>query len=300
MYVVCGATGNTGNVVARNLLEEGEKVRAIGRSLERLKALAADGAEAFPADLTDTITLAKAFAGAKAVYLVMPPNLSSPDYRGFQSRVAQAVASALQSARVTHAVTLSSIGADKPDKTGPVAGLHDFEERLNRLQVLNVLHLRAGYFMENTLPQVANIEKMGMAAGPLDPELKLSMIAAEDVGAAAADALLSLNFTEKQTRELQGQRDITMREATEIIGKAIGRPELPYARAEDNQVRAALIQIGMSLNVADLILEMAAALNSGYMRPLELRSAENTTPTSYERFVEEQIVPLFEGRSAAA
>jgi uncharacterized protein YbjT (DUF2867 family) len=300
MYVVCGATGNTGNVVARNLLEEGEKVRAIGRSLERLKALAADGAEAFPADLTDTITLAKAFAGAKAVYLVMPPNLSSPDYRGFQSRVAQAVASALQSARVTHAVTLSSIGADKPDKTGPVAGLHDFEERLNRLQVLNVLHLRAGYFMENTLPQVANIEKMGMAAGPLDPELKLSMIAAEDVGAAAADALLSLNFTEKQTRELQGQRDITMREATEIIGKAIGRPELPYSRAEDNQVRAALIQIGMSLNVADLILEMAAALNSGYMRPLELRSAENTTPTSYERFVEEQIVPLFEGRSAAA
>ena len=300
MYVVCGATGNTGNVVARNLLEEGEKVRAIGRSLERLKALAADGAEAFPADLTDTITLAKAFAGARAVYLVMPPNLSSPDYRGFQSRVAQAVASALQSARVTHAVTLSSIGADKPDKTGPVAGLHDFEERLNRLQVLNVLHLRAGYFMENTLPQVANIEKMGMAAGPLDPELKLSMIAAEDVGAAAADALLSLNFTEKQTRELQGQRDITMREATEIIGKAIGRPGLPYARAEDNQVRAALIQIGMSLNVADLILEMAAALNSGYMRPLELRSAENTTPTSYERFVEEQIVPLFEGRSAAA
>jgi uncharacterized protein YbjT (DUF2867 family) len=300
MYVVCGATGNTGNVVARNLLEEGEKVRAIGRSLERLKALAADGAEAFPADLTDTITLAKAFAGAKAIYLVMPPNLSSPDYRGFQSRVAQAVASALQSARVTHAVTLSSIGADKPDKTGPVAGLHDFEERLNRLQVLNVLHLRAGYFMENTLPQVANIEKMGMAAGPLDPELKLSMIAAEDVGAAAADALLSLNFTEKQTRELQGQRDITMREATEIIGKAIGRPELPYSRAEDNQVRAALIQIGMSLNVADLILEMAAALNSGYMRPLELRSAENTTPTSYERFVEEQIVPLFEGRSAAA
>ena len=300
MYVVCGATGNTGNVVARNLLEKGEKVRAIGRSLERLKALAADGAEAFPADLTDTITLAKAFAGARAVYLVMPPNLSSPDYRGFQSRVAQAVASALQSARVTHAVTLSSIGADKPDKTGPVAGLHDFEERLNRLEDLNVLHLRAGYFMENTLPQVANIEKMGMAAGPLDPELKLSMIAAEDVGAAAADALLSLNFTEKQTRELQGQRDITMREATEIIGKAIGRPGLPYARAEDNQVRAALIQIGMSLNVADLILEMAAALNSGYMRPLELRSAENTTPTSYERFVEEQIVPLFEGRTAAA
>ncbi|MBV9624852.1 MAG: NAD(P)H-binding protein [Acidobacteria bacterium] len=299
MFVVAGATGNTGNVVARNLLEKGEKVRVIGRDLERLKALVADGAEAFQADLTDTFALARAFAGAKAVYLLIPPNVSSPDFRGFQNRVTQAIASALQSARVSHAVTLSSIGADKPDNNGPVAGLHEFEERLNRLVDLNVLHLRAAYFMENTFPQVGNIEKFSMAIGALDPDLKLAMIAAQDVGAAAADALLNLNFRHKQTRELLGERDLTMREVTQIIGNAIDKPGLPYVQAEDDQLRAALIRTGMSLNMADLVLEMAGALNSGHMRPLETRSPENTTPTSYERFVEEQVVPLFEGSAAA-
>jgi hypothetical protein len=65
-------------------------------------------------------------------------------------------------------------------------------------------------------------------------------------------------------------------------------------------VRAALIQLGMSSNMADLILEMSAALNSGYMRALEPRSAQNTTPTSYETFVKEEFVPLYQDKSAAA
>jgi len=53
----------------------------------------------------------------------------------------------------------------------------------------------------------------------------------------------------------------------------------------------ALIQMGMSASMADLLLEMAEALNSGYMRALEPRSAENTTPTSIETFVAEEFVP---------
>ena len=159
---------------------------------------------------------------------------------------------------------------------------------------------RAGYFMENTLAQIGIIQKMGMTVGPLRPDLKLAMIATRDIGEAAANALLTLNFHEKQTRELQGQRDISMGEVIQIIGKAIGKADLQYVQAPDEQVRPALIQIGMTPNMADLILEMSAALNSGYMRNLEQRSRQNTTPTSYETFVTEEFVPLYEGKSAAA
>jgi len=127
MYVITGATGQTGNVVAKTLLSKGEKVRVIGRTPERLKALAAEGAEPFAADLTDAAGVAKAFVDAKAVYVMMPPNLTSPDFRSFQDRVTDAIGAALRSAGVTHAVTLSSIGADKPDKTGPVVRLHYLE-----------------------------------------------------------------------------------------------------------------------------------------------------------------------------
>jgi len=300
MYVVTGATGHTGTVVARSLLKQGAKVRVIGRSAERLKGLVAEGAEPFVADLTDPTAVTKALVGAKAAYVMVPPNLASPDFRGFQNRVADAIAPAVKAAGVTHVVTLSSIGADKTDKTGPVVGLHYLEQQLNAIDGLNVLHLRAGYFMENTLAQIGIIQKMGMTVGPLRPDLNLPMIAAQDIGEAAANALLTLNFNQKQTRELLGQRNISMSEVAQIIGKAIGKADLRYVQAPDEQVRSALIQIGMSPDMADLILEMSAALNSGHMRALEPRSAQNTTPTSYETFVTDEFVPLYEGKSAAA
>jgi uncharacterized protein YbjT (DUF2867 family) len=300
MYVVTGATGHTGNVVAKTLLKRGAQVRVIGRSNERLKSLAAEGAELFAADLTDPTAVTKALVGANGAYVMMPPNLASPDFRGFQNRVADAIATGIKATGVTHVVTLSSIGADKTDRTGPVVGLHYLEQELNRIDGLKVLHLRAGYFMENTLAQIGIIQKMGMAVGPLRPDLRLPMIATQDVGEAAASALLTLDFRQKQTRELLGPRDISMSEVAQIIGKAIGKSDLRYAQAPNEQVRPALIQLGLSANMADLILEMSAALNSGHMQALEPRSGQNTTPTSYETFVAEQFVPLYEGKSAAA
>ncbi len=300
MYVVTGASGHTGSVVTKTLLRNGAKVRVIGRNPEHLRSLAAEGAEPFAVDLTDVGSVTKALMGAEAAYVMMPPNLAAPDVRAFQNRVADATVAALNSAGITHVVTLSSIGADKADGTGPVVGSYYLEQQLNRIDRLNVLHLRAGYFMENTLAQIGIIQKMGMAVGPLRPDLKLPMIATQDIGEAAANALLSLDFRQKQTRELLGQRDISMSEAIQIIGRAIGKTDLRYVHAPDEQVRPALIELGMSPNMADLILEMSAALNSGYMRALEARSGQNTTPTSYETFVAEEFVPPYEGKSAAA
>jgi uncharacterized protein YbjT (DUF2867 family) len=174
------------------------------------------------------------------------------------------------------------------------------EEQFNKIAGLNVVHLRAGYFMENTLAQAGIIETLGFAAGPLRGDLKLPMIATRDIGAVAAELLLKLDLRQKQTRELQGQRDISMNEVTTIIGKAIGKPDLVYKHLPNEQIRPALIQLGMSTNMADLILEMAAALNTGKMRAHEPRSARNTTPTSYETFVAEEFVPIYRGEKRAA
>lgn len=300
MYVVTGATGNTGSEVVKNLLARGQKVRAVGRSQERLQAYVTEGAEAFVADLTDATALTQAFKGAKAVYLMLPPNIQAQDVRAHQDRVSQALITAVQQAGVKHAVALSSIGADKKEKTGPVAGLYEFERKLNGVSGLSVLHLRAGYFMENTLAQAGIIHAMGKTAGPLRGDLKLPMIATRDIGAAAADALINLDFKGQQTRELLGQRDITMNEVTAIIAKAISKPELQYVQLPDDQLRPALSQMGLSASMTDLLLEMSGALNSGHMKALEPRSARNTSPTSYETFAVEEFVPAFQGKSRAA
>lgn len=300
MYVVTGATGNTGSVVANRLLEQGKKVRVIGRSAERLQSFVARGAEAFVADISDQTALTKAFTGAEGVYAMIPPSVTSQDFRGDQRRASDAIAGALEQTGVKHAVVLSSVGADKETSTGPVAGLHEFEEILNRIAGLNVVHLRAGYFMENTLGQAAAIHSMGKAAGPLRGDLKLPMIATSDIGTAAAELLVALDFSGKQTRELLGQRDLSMDEATAIIGKAIEKPVLQYVQVPGEQMQPIFIQMGMSLNVASLILEMAEALNSGHMRALEQRSSLNTTPTLFETFVQEEFLPVYRGQSRAA
>ncbi len=299
MYAILGASGNTGHVVAKTLLERGQKVRAIGRNATHLQPLAAQGAEVFIADVTDAAALTKAFQDADSAYVMIPPNPASSDALAYENRVGDAIATAVRSTRVKNIVALSSIGADKPSGTGPVVGLYNLEQKLNQIDAANILHLRAGSFMENTLAQAGAIRMMGSAVGPIRPDLKLPMIAARDIGAAVADALLQLAFHGKQIQELHGQRDLDYSDAATIIGKAIGKPKLAYVQAPDDQLRAAMVQMGMSGNFAGLMLEMAAALNSGYMRALEPRTARNTTPTSFETFVAQVFVPAYQQQVAA-
>ena len=300
MYVITGATGNTGKAAAEILLAAGQKVRVISRSADKLQPFVKQGAEAFVASLDDSVAMTRAFSGATAVYVMIPPDITAKDFRAAQDRTSDALAAAIAGAGVSHVVSLSSIGADKSEKTGPVVGLHQFEEKLNRIANLNVLHLRAGYFMENLLPQMGVIHSMGMMAGPLKGDLKVAMIATRDIGAAAAAALAARDFTGKQTRELLGQRDVTMNEAAVIIGKAIAKPGLSYSKVPDMMLKPALKQLGMSSSMIDLLLEMSGALNSGYMTPLENRSAANTTPTSIENFVADIFVLAFRGNAAGA
>jgi uncharacterized protein YbjT (DUF2867 family) len=299
MYVVLGASGHTGHVVAKKLLARGQKVRVVGRNSAHLQPLADQGAEVFIGDVTDEQALTRALKGADSAYVMIPPNLTTNDFRAFQDGASDAIASAVRSARVKNVVSLSSIGVDKPSGTGPVVGLRNLEQKLNQLDRVNVLHLRAGYFMENTLPQVGAIRMTGNAVGPIRPDLKLPMIATRDIGAVAADALLRLEFRGKQTQELLGPRDLDYTEVAVIIGKAIGKPDLAYLQLPNEQVKAAMMQTGMSENLVELILEMAGALNTGHMRALEPRSARNTTPTTYETFVAEEIVPAYQQQAAA-
>jgi hypothetical protein len=174
------------------------------------------------------------------------------------------------------------------------------ETKLARIGGLNALRLRAAYFMENTLAQVSVIQGFGMMAGPVRGDLLLPMIATKDIGAAAAEALVRLDFKGQQTQELLGQRDISYNDAARIIGAAIGKPGLGYVQLPDEQVIQAMTGMGMSKSLAMLLCEMAGSMNSGYMKALEPRTAVNTTPTSFETFVQEAFLPAFKGQAASA
>ena len=300
MIVITGATGHTGSVAAEKLLATGAKVRVIGRDAKRLERFSQKGAEAVVADMTDAAALSKALSGARAVYAVMPPNLTAEDVRAYQERVTDSLAAAIRNSGIAYAVALSSTGADKTYGTGPVMGVHGLEKKLASINGLNVLSLRCGYFMENLLPQVGVIHSMGFMAGPVRPDVPLPMIATSDIGAAAAESLAKLDFAGMQTRELLGARHVTYTEAAKIIGVAIGKPDLTYRQVPASVLKPAMMQMGMSSNTVDLLLEMADALNTGHMKSQEPRSARNTTATTLETFVAEVFAPAYRGKAAGA
>jgi uncharacterized protein YbjT (DUF2867 family) len=300
MYVVTGATGHTGGVVAERLLAARKQVRVLGRDAQRLERFTRKGAQAFVADLVDAAATANAFSGAEAAYLMIPPDPGGADVLAHNGRVSDVLLSAVQKNNTKHVVVLSSFGADKSDKTGPVVGLHRLEQKLNAVAGLNALYLRPGYFMENLLAQVGVINSFGFMAGPVRGDLPLPMIATRDIGASAAEALLKSNFHGKQSRELQGACDVTYDEAATVIGQAIGKPGLIYQQLPPVQLKPAFLQMGMSSNMADLLLEMSEALNTKHLRMLEPRSTANTTPTTLQNWVSEVFVPAYRGKAASA
>lgn len=300
MYVITGATGNTGRAAAEKLLASGAKVRVIGRDAKRLERFSREGAEAVVADMTDAAALEKAFSGARAVYVMIPPNLSAQDVRAYQERVTDSLAAAIRNNGIAYAIALSSTGADKTYGTGPVMGVHGLEKKLESIDGLNALSLRCGYFMENLLPQIGIIQSLGFMAGPIRADVPLPMIATSDIGEAAAESLAKLDFVGKQTRELLGARHVTYTEAAKIIGAAIGKPDLAYRQVPASVLKPAMMQMGMSSNMVDLILEMSDALNTGHMKSEEPRSARNTTATTLETFVAEVFAPAYRGKAAGA
>jgi len=293
MYVILGASGHTGSIIANSLLSKGEKVRVMGRDAGRLQRFVRQGAEAFTADVNDAAALAKAFSGARAAYLMLPPVTSRED----QERVSDAIANAVKESGLRYAVHLSSYGAHVPEGTGPVAGLHSSEQKLNAIRGLNVLHLRAAYFMENNLAAIGMIHGMGMVGGALLPDMKLPMIATRDVGDYAARRLLDLDFSGKQTRELLGQRDLSMAEVTAAIGRGIGKPDLRYVQFPYDQVQQVLRQMGIPPQTAALYIEMYKVINAGVLVAQEPRSPENSTPTSFEEFVRDVFAAAYHGKA---
>jgi len=124
MIAVMGATGSTGRAVVERLLDAGRKVRVIGRSAERLKRFVDRGAEPITGDASDAAVLTSALSGADAVYAMVPPDYGQPDPRAYYHRFGETIEKAARQSGVRRIVFLSSVGAELPSGTGPIAGLH--------------------------------------------------------------------------------------------------------------------------------------------------------------------------------
>jgi uncharacterized protein YbjT (DUF2867 family) len=260
MYAVAGVSGNTGSVVAEELLRRGKKVRVIVRDANKGEAWKAKGAEVAVASIDDADALARALSGADGAYLLSPTSVDSNDMIARGQQVGDAFARAIERSGVKHVVFLSSIGAQHENGTGPIRSLHQIEKRLRPLGI-PLTFLRPTYFMENWGSSLGPAASDGVLPSFLPADLRFPQIATRDIGIAAADAL---EHPPQGVRilELAGPQDYSPNDIAQAVGSSLGK-EVKVAVAPLDAVVPAFQSFGATEHVGGLFREMYEGLIEG-------------------------------------
>jgi uncharacterized protein YbjT (DUF2867 family) len=263
-YVITGSLGHISKPVTMALLQAGHTVTVITSKKENIPAIEGMGAKALAGTVEDAAFVTQAFAGADAVYTMVPPKLNAPDWKAYISSTGKIYADAIKANAVKHVVNLSSVGAHMPEGCGPVSGLFFVEKYLNESGA-NVLHVRAPYFYYNLFSNIAMIKNAGIMGGNFAiPQGKFPVADTSDIANEIANALLQLNFTGTNVKYITS--DVTgTDEIASLIGEAVGKPGLAWVQFTDEQALQGMVQAGLPQEVAKNYVEMSAAMHSGTM-----------------------------------
>ena len=264
-YVITGGAGHISKPLAERLLTAGHQVTVVGRNPENLKSLAAKGAKTAIGSVEDVSFLTKTFKGADAVYTMVPPQFGASDWKAYIGQIGQNYADAIKSAGIKYVVNLSSIGAELPEGAGPVSGLYRVEQALNALTDVHIKHLRPGYFFTNFFSSIPMVKGMNLLGSNVStPGTKIILADTNDIADVAATFLLNLDFKGHSIRYIASD-ERTPVEIASVLGKAIGKPELPYVEFSDEDTLNGLKQAGLPEEVAKNYTEMGHAMRTGPM-----------------------------------
>lgn len=261
MFVVTGANGQTGSVVAQTLLEHGHEVRVVVRRHDQARKWFARGASAVVADLGDAAAMRGAFEGVAGAYLMNPPSYTSEDIFAAARNVHSILIREAERANVPHIVALSSVGAQHASGTGNILTTHDLERQLASSPLRSTV-LRAANFMDNWLWSTGTVQMTGELPSMLLPlDRALPMVAASDVGRSAADLLIE-GASAPGLLEVQGPCEYSPADAAAALFKLLGRQVCAVAVREE-QWPDVFHEAGFSRAATEAFCEMYRGFNSG-------------------------------------
>ncbi len=270
MFVVVGATGNTGTAVVETLLGKKQPVRVVVRSTEKGAGWKAKGAQVAVASLDDVSALTKAFEGATGVYLLVPPNYGAEAWLADQRARMDRAAEAVQKSEVEHVVFLSSVGGHRAGGTGPIRvasyGEHALGCVAKRLTIL-----RPAYFMDNWRAVIGMAKAEGVLPTFIAPKAKIPMISTKDIGRIGAEQLITGGYG-KQIVEMAGPEEYSPDDVASALGRILGKT-VTAQQAPLSAVVPTFKSFGFSDEAARLFEEMYTAFSKGaigYEHPAKL------------------------------
>lgn len=262
--IVTGSLGNISQPLATELVQQGHAVTVISSQPDRQAAIEALGANAAIGTLEDTDFLAATFAGADAVYAMVPPSYRELDSRVYFQRIGRHYAQAIQQVGVRRVVQLSSWGAHRDHGTGGILGVHDVEEILAAVPGLALTHLRPTSFFTNYYGFVGMIKGAGFLGANCAGNYRVALVHPRDIAAAAAEELTNPEATGRTSRYVASD-ERTQDEVAQALGSAIGQPDLRWVAFTDEQMRTNLLQNGLPASTAADIVDIYASMSSGVL-----------------------------------
>lgn len=273
--IVTGSLGNIGKKLTEELVSAKHEVIVVSSNSERQNEIEALGAKAAVGSVSDATFLTETFSGADAVFAMTPPNLGGQNVVANTTEAGKALAQAFKNANVKRVVMLSSIGADLPNGTGPIEGLHHIENIYNDLEGINITFLRAGYFFTNYYNDVPMIKNAGIMGSNLPAETQIPLVHPHDIAVAAAEELQK-NSEGKNIRYIVSDFRLAG-EIAKIVGEKIGKPELPWVEFSDEEALQGMTQAGIPNEIAQLYVDMGAGLRNGKIQSDFLKTGEEVT-----------------------
>jgi uncharacterized protein YbjT (DUF2867 family) len=264
-FVITGAAGHVSKPLTELLVRNGRAVTVVGRSHENLKGLVDQGAKAAVGNMLDVLFLSRIFEGAAGVYLMLPPMWDADDQKQLSKTYAEGFVSAIKAAGVKNAVFLSSWGAHRLHDAGAISGMGLAEQILDKLDGVNVLHLRAGYFYSNLFLSLELVRREGRLGNMFQvPVGDFAVVDPNDVAKAAAHALETRSFKGHSHRyvisDLTGTDEIAS-----LIGKEIGIRDLKWIKFSAADFKKVLIGFGFAEGAVDSYVEMFTAMDRGLL-----------------------------------
>lgn len=291
--VINTPTGNIGRVLTEALLASGgHELTLIARTPSKVSDFAARGARVVEGSVDDAAVVDSAFKGAQAVFWLTPPNMR-PDFVDWAVSTATQAADAARKHDVKRVVVLSSVGAQSGRGTGPVGALLEIEAAF-RAAAPDVVSLRAGYFMENVLRSLDSIVNAGAIFSPVPADKKGPTVATKDIAAVAAEELQKTGGGFR-IRGVHGPADISAADQAAILSEVLAAP-VKYVEVPVEAAEQAMRDVGMPDFAATLFGDLYRAVRDGRMNSAEPRSAETTTPTTFEEFAKEVVRPAVQAK----
>ncbi len=292
MIVITTPTGDIGSQVLGHLLDHdhGEDLRVIVRDPARLSAAVRDRVDIVTGSHADADVVDRAFAGADAVFWLVPPDSQAASLQVAYSGFTQAAAKAFTAHGVGHVVGVSALGRGTP--VAGHAGLVTASLEMDDLIASTGVAYRAlanPSFMDNLLREVDSIRDEGVFTGTEAPDRKAPTAATRDIAAVAARLLVDRSWTGSGSVAVLGPADISPDEQARIMTEVLGRP-VRYQQQSIDDLGATMASYGVGdafvQGMVDMMRAKAEGLDDGVPR-----TPETASPTTFRQWCEDVLKP---------